>query len=117
MVRGKAEHVQIMTMHASKGLEFQAVFLPGLEDGLLPLRKDRLFGAGTNGNAASGEQTPSAPSAQQADEDEERRLLYVALTRAARALFVTHSARRTLYGLSLIHICAAKVLPRPPECA
>lgn len=98
MVRGKAEHVQIMTMHASKGLEFQAVFLPGLEDGLLPLRKDRLFGAGTNGNAASGEQTPSA---QQADEDEERRLLYVALTRAARALFVSHSARRTLYGKSL----------------
>ena len=104
MVRGKAEHVQIMTMHASKGLEFQAVFLPGLEDGLLPLRKDRLFGAGSNGNAASDGQTrsaPSAPMAQQSDEDEERRLLYVALTRAARALFVSHSARRTLYGKSL----------------
>ncbi len=104
LVRGKAEHVQIMTMHASKGLEFQAVFLPGLEDGLLPLRKDRLFGAGSNGNAASDGQTrsaPSAPTAQQSDEDEERRLLYVALTRAARALFVSHSARRTLYGKSL----------------
>lgn len=101
MVRGKAEYVQIMTMHASKGLEFQAVFLPGLEDGLLPLRKDRLFAAGSNGNAAPEDQTPSAPVAPQADEDEERRLLYVALTRAARALFVSHSARRTLYGKSL----------------
>ncbi|OXS28436.1 MAG: DNA helicase [Desulfovibrio sp. MES5] len=101
MVRGKAEYVQIMTMHASKGLEFQAVFLPGLEDGLLPLRKDRLFAAGSNGNTAPEDQTPSAPVAPQADEDEERRLLYVALTRAARALFVSHSARRTLYGKSL----------------
>lgn len=101
MVRGKAEYVQIMTMHASKGLEFQAVFLPGLEDGILPLRKDRLFAAGSSGNAAPEDQTPSAPVAPQADEDEERRLLYVALTRAARALFVSHSARRTLYGKSL----------------
>ena len=110
MVRGKAEHVQIMTMHASKGLEFQAVFLPGLEDGLLPLRKDLLFGAGSDGSATSGDRTPSAPVspvspvspvAPQADEDEERRLLYVALTRAARALFVSHSARRMLFGKSL----------------
>ena len=110
MVRGKAEHVQIMTMHASKGLEFQAVFLPGLEDGLLPLRKDLLFGAGSESSATSGDRTPSAPVspvspvspvAPQADEDEERRLLYVALTRAARALFVSHSARRMLYGKSL----------------
>ena len=110
MVRGKAEHVQIMTMHASKGLEFQAVFLPGLEEGLLPLRKDLLFGAGSESSATSGDKAPSAPVAPvspvapvapQADEDEERRLLYVALTRAARALFVSHSARRMLFGKSL----------------
>ncbi|MFT4300795.1 MAG: UvrD-helicase domain-containing protein [Desulfovibrio sp.] len=118
MVRGKAEHVQIMTMHASKGLEFQAVFLPGLEEGLLPLRRERIFGeatssavsdatsaavADTASGAASGAgNTPaSGVSSSAHEEDEERRLLYVALTRAARALFVSHSARRTLYGKSL----------------
>lgn len=102
MVRGKAEHVQIMTMHASKGLEFQAVFLPGLEDGLLPLRRDRIFGSETPDAATGGGQTSikGMPGAAH-EEDEERRLLYVALTRAARALFVSHSARRTLYGKNL----------------
>lgn len=132
MVRNKAEHVQIMTMHASKGLEFQAVFLPGLEDGLLPLRRDMLFGPDrdapanvseetsknsngtkhsndtTEATASPAEATPhaggdSAANEYQApeQEQEERRLLYVALTRAARALFVSHSATRTLYGKSL----------------
>ena len=38
LVREKAERVQILTLHASKGLEFQAVFIPGLEDGLLPFK-------------------------------------------------------------------------------
>ena len=138
MVRNKAEHVQIMTMHASKGLEFQAVFLPGLEDGLLPLHRDMLFGTpghadSTVGrdaaNNAYGDVPSSAgqcnahttnvavphashtlsahatPAANEYEapgqEAEERRLLYVALTRAARALFVSYSARRTLYGKEL----------------
>ena len=89
LVREKAERVQILTLHASKGLEFQAVFIPGLEDGLLPLRRSVLFA----GKACD----PSEPD----NQDEERRLLYVGLTRAARALFLSHCEQRTLYGRSL----------------
>lgn len=92
LVRAKAESVQILTLHASKGLEFQAVFLPGLEDGLLPLRRELLFPAADA--ATSGAQAS-------ASEAEERRLLYVGLTRAARALFLSHCAQRTLYGRTL----------------
>ena len=85
LVREKAERVQILTLHASKGLEFQAVFIPGLEDGLLPLRRGLLFPA--QGTAEESQ-----------DQAEERRLLYVGLTRAARALFLSHCAQRSLYG-------------------
>ena len=92
LVRAKAESVQILTLHASKGLEFQAVFLPGLEDGLLPLRRELLF-------PAADAATSSAQAS--ANEAEERRLLYVGLTRAARALFLSHCAQRTLYGRTL----------------
>ena len=92
LVRAKAESVQILTLHASKGLEIQAVFLPGLEDGLLPLRRELLF-------PAADAATSSAQ--READEAEERRLLYVGLTRAARALFLSHCAQRSLYGRTL----------------
>jgi len=90
LVREKAESVQILTLHASKGLEFQAVFIPGLEDGLLPLRRERLFP--TEGISCGESQQTEA---------EERRLLYVGLTRAARALFLSHCAQRSLYGRTL----------------
>lgn len=89
-VRARAQQVQIMTLHASKGLEFQAVFLPGLEDGLLPLRRELLF-------PPREDDASEPPQAQ----DEEVRLLYVGLTRAARAIFASHAARRTLYGHQL----------------
>ena len=86
MVQSKAEVVQLMTLHAAKGLEFRAVFLPGLEDGLLPLRRQLLFGD------AERETT---------DEAEERRLLYVGLTRASQGIFASHAASRTLFGKRL----------------
>ena len=89
LVREKAERVQILTLHASKGLEFQAVFIPGLEDGLLPMRRDTLF--------AGKDTDPADPD----NRDEERRLLYVGLTRAARALFLSHCEQRSLYGRTL----------------
>ncbi|MBQ4616701.1 MAG: UvrD-helicase domain-containing protein [Mailhella sp.] len=89
MVQGQAEHVQLMTMHASKGLEFKAVFIPGAEDGLLPFRGvDALLGK--NG----GDFAPPAV-------DEEERLLYVGITRASEAVFLSSAAKRTLFGKTL----------------
>ena len=85
MVRGQAEHVQIMTMHASKGLEFKAVFIPGAEDGLLPFR-----GVG----ALLGKRDDFTPP----PVEEEERLLYVGITRASEAVFLSSAASRTLYG-------------------
>lgn len=72
-----AEKINLLTMHAAKGLEFEAVFIVGLEQGLLPY------------------QPPGKPPAQI---EEERRLFYVALTRAKRFLYLTRSKNRTLFG-------------------
>ncbi len=72
--------VTLLTMHAAKGLEFPVVFITGLEDGLLP--HSRSF---------------SEPDAMA----EERRLLYVALTRAKDHLYLTYAFRRSLYGESV----------------
>lgn len=88
MVQSKAERVQIMTLHASKGLEFKAVFIAGAEDGLLPFRGvDALLGK------------PSAFAPPSVEEEE--RLLYVGITRAAEAVFLSSAERRTLYGHTL----------------
>ncbi|MBE6958340.1 MAG: ATP-dependent DNA helicase PcrA [Ruminococcaceae bacterium] len=69
--------VVMMTMHASKGLEFPHVFLVGFEDGLFP-------GMKTIGDMEEME--------------EERRLCYVAITRAKHSLTITHARQRMLYG-------------------
>jgi superfamily I DNA/RNA helicase len=73
----KAEKVSMMTIHASKGLEFRCVFVVGLEDGLLPYS---LF------------------ESRVADVKEEERLLYVAMTRSREYLYLTHATRRVLTG-------------------
>ena len=75
--RREGEAVQLSTLHAAKGLEFDVVFLVGMEDGLLPLRRE-----------ANGE----------ADEEEERRLAYVGMTRARRRLFLTLARVRRVNG-------------------
>jgi len=71
---------KLMTVHASKGLEFDYVFITGLEQDLFPHQ-----GMGTE------EKTPE-------EMEEERRLFYVALTRARIKLFLTYAEMRTIYG-------------------
>lgn len=88
-VKSKSERVQIMSLHAAKGLEFKAVFLPALEDGLVPF-------AGPGLLSGQLDRSGNPP-----DLDEERRLFYVGLTRAREALFLSAAAHRKLYGKDL----------------
>jgi len=72
--------ITLMTAHAAKGLEFDAVFVVGLEQGLFPsMRANDLTGP-------------------ERDPEEERRLFYVALTRARKHLFLSYAYERTKYG-------------------
>lgn len=71
------KQVTLMTLHAAKGLEFDFIALPGLEDGLFPSSRSL--------------QNPDAI-------EEERRLLYVGITRAREYLLITHSDQRALFG-------------------
>ena len=75
----KSNAVKLMTVHASKGLEFNTVFITGLEDGLFP-------------NVRDGETKTNE------DAEEERRLFYVALTRARHKLYLTFANFRTIFG-------------------
>ena len=77
--RDDGEKVTIMTMHAAKGLEFDHVFLPGWEEGVFPSQRSL-----DEGGLASLE--------------EERRLAYVAITRARRRCTILHAANRRIYG-------------------
>ena len=73
------DKINIMTVHAAKGLEFEVVFLPGLEEGLFPHQKS----IDDNGHAAV---------------EEERRLAYVAMTRAKNNLFMLFANNRKFFG-------------------
>ena len=88
MARARAERVQIMTIHAAKGLEFRAVFLPCLEEGILPFYGTR---------HTAGEFPPDSPE-KAATLREESRILYVGVTRAAEAVFTSFASERKIYG-------------------
>lgn len=74
---GAADAVTLMTLHASKGLEFTSVFMSGMEEGLFPHMR-----------AIDND----------AEMDEERRLCYVGMTRARKRLYMTHARSRILHG-------------------
>ncbi len=72
-----ADALQMMTVHAAKGLEFHSVFLSGVEEGLFPHENSMSESDGL---------------------EEERRLMYVAVTRAKRRLYISHAESRMLHG-------------------
>ncbi|MFA6295260.1 MAG: UvrD-helicase domain-containing protein [Candidatus Paceibacterota bacterium] len=78
--------VKLMTVHASKGLEFDYVFITGLEQDLFPFK--HVDEAGID----------------DAEEEEERRLFYVALTRAKKRVYLSNSIIRTVYGAQRVNI-------------
>jgi DNA helicase-2/ATP-dependent DNA helicase PcrA len=76
-MRGETSLVTLMTIHNAKGLEFRAVFMIGMEEGIFP----------------------HARSIEEQGLEEERRLCYVGMTRSKERLVLTHSASRSLYGM------------------
>jgi len=88
--------VKMMTVHASKGLEFKNVFVVGLEDGLFPNRRD--------GETKNKE-----------DAEEERRLFYVALTRAKEKLFLSYANYRTIFGSRQINAPSEFIFDIPAD--
>lgn len=93
-VDGK-EGVKLMTIHAAKGLEFHTVFISGLEQGLFPHERDvKLPGA---------------------DGEEERRLMYVALTRARKKLYLTYASMRTIFGMRDVRLPSEFLIDLPDE--
>ena len=86
--------LQLMTVHAAKGLEFHTVFVTGLEEGLFPHENSLNVNDGV---------------------DEERRLMYVAITRARRRLYLTFAQSRMLHGQSRYNIQSRFLDELPPD--
>ncbi|MCX6731484.1 MAG: ATP-binding domain-containing protein, partial [Candidatus Parcubacteria bacterium] len=80
----KKDNVRLMTVHSAKGLEFEYVFIVGLEEGLFP-----------HSRAGDGSED---------EKEEERRLFYVALTRAKEKVFLSFSATRTIFGAKQLNL-------------
>jgi DNA helicase-2/ATP-dependent DNA helicase PcrA len=96
-MREEEPAVRLMTIHAAKGLEFDTVFIAGLEEGLFPherMNEERM--------------TPE-------EAEEERRLFYVALTRARKRVYLSYAQLRTLYGRQLVNMPSQFILDIPPE--
>ena len=94
MAQAGQDAIQLMTVHSAKGLEFDCVFITGMEEGLFP-----------HENAFSD----------RAGLEEERRLAYVAITRARQRLYLTHSQTRMLHGQTRFNLRSRFFEELPPE--
>lgn len=90
------DSVKLMTVHAAKGLEFAYVFITGLEEGLFPSEQSEM------------REKPE-------EREEERRLFYVALTRAKEKLFLSYTMIRTLFGSPTVNVPSRFISDISPE--
>jgi len=91
---GKKDAVNMMTLHAAKGLEFKVVFMVGMEEGLFPHSRSMM---------------------DKNELEEERRLCYVGMTRAKEKLFLTYSRKRLFFGQKTTNIVSRFILELPEE--
>jgi DNA helicase-2/ATP-dependent DNA helicase PcrA len=92
-IRGEQSLVTLMTLHNAKGLEFRAVFMIGMEEGIFP----------------------HARSIEEQGLEEERRLAYVGMTRAKERLVLTHASGRSLYGSRSYNLPSRFLDELPPD--
>jgi DNA helicase-2/ATP-dependent DNA helicase PcrA len=90
--KGKKDAVNMMTLHAAKGLEFNVVFMVGMEEGLFPHSRSMM---------------------DKNELEEERRLCYVGMTRAREKLFLTYSRKRLFFGQKTTNIVSRFILELP----
>ena len=90
-----ADSVVMMTLHASKGLEFPVVFIPGMEEGIFPSMQTMYDNS---------------------EVEEERRLAYVGITRAKQKLYVTNAQKRMLFGKTSLNRPSRFALEIPSSC-
>jgi DNA helicase-2/ATP-dependent DNA helicase PcrA len=91
---GKKDAVNMMTLHAAKGLEFKVVFMVGMEEGLFPHSRSMM---------------------DKNELEEERRLCYVGMTRAKEKLFLTYSRKRLFFGQKTTNIVSRFILELPEQ--
>lgn len=91
---GKKNAVNLMTLHAAKGLEFPVVFMVGMEEGLFPHSRSLM---------------------DKNELEEERRLCYVGMTRAKEKLFLTYSRKRLFFGQKTTNIVSRFILELPEQ--
>ena len=95
MAQAGQDAIQLMTVHSAKGLEFDCVFITGMEEGLFPHENSMSDHEGL---------------------EEERRLMYVAITRARKRLYLSHSQTRMLHGQTRYNLKSRFFDELPEEC-